>query len=397
MNRIASCLIVCAIANVPCIPAAGAATEAVVYSFRGYPIDGATPVAGVIGVDGTLYGTTSSGGTNSLDGGTVFSLNPATGTETVLHSFCTPECEDGANPEAGLTDVKGTLYSTTEGGGSYDDGTVFSVDPATGAETVLYDFYEYGNGDAYYPLAGLIHSGDLLYGTTVGGGYAGNSGTVFSVNPRTGTEVVRYDFCSQEGCYDGERPIAGLIDVNGTLYGTTVNGGTHDNRGTVFSLDPKTRSETVVYSFCAQLYCADGEEPYAGLVSAKGTGTLYGTTYYGGTYGRGTVFSVDPATGLETVLHSFASSGPDGEYPDAGLVEEGGKLYGTTTEGGADGGGTIFSIDLVTGAERVRHSFGSGADGSVPLAALQNVGGTLFGTTADGGAYGYGTVFSFKP
>ena len=145
----------------------------------------------------------------------------------------------------------------------------------------------------------------------------------------------------------------------------------------------------------------DGAFPSASLLDVDGT--LYGTTVGGGAYLScegtqfpkpcGTVFSITTA-GLEKVLHSFAWT--DGAFPAAGLVNVNGTLYGTTSYGGTYGGGTIFSITKA-GREKVLHSFGKGTDGGDPSAALINVGDTLYGTTTLGGANSLGTVFSLTP
>jgi uncharacterized repeat protein (TIGR03803 family) len=179
-----------------------------------------------------------------------------------------------------------------------------------------------------------------LYGTTYDGG-ANGKGTVFAVSP-SGTESVLHSFCAQSGCTDGSHPRSDLVlDTKGNLYGTTYDGGAN-GKGTVFAVSPSA-TETVLYSFCAQSGCRDGSRPQAGLVlDAKGN--LYGTTYSGGAKRRGTVFAVSPGE-TETVLHSFTAKGTDGCYPSAGLVlDDKGKLYGTTLSGGVNGGGTVFQV-----------------------------------------------------
>ncbi len=386
-------------------PAAEAATETVtvVYSFCSQDgcTDGYYPYARLIDVGGTLYGTTYYGGAHGY--GTVFSLNPTTGAETVLYSFCRKaNCTDGYELYSGVIKVGGALYGTTYGGGANGGGSVFKINLATGVEKMVYSFCSQAScADGQYPYAGLINVGGTLYGTTYDGG-ANSYGTVFSVEPTTGAETVVYSFCSQGGtnCTDGDYPYAGLINVGGTLYGTTYNGGAN-GYGTVFSVNPTTGAETVVYSFCSQKSCTDGDYPYAGLIDVGGT--LYGTTYDGGANGYGTVFSVNPTTGAETVVYSFCSQEgcTDGDYPQAGLIKAGGALYGTTIFGGGsancpNGCGTVFKVDVATGHEKRVYSFCSQAsctDGYYPYAGLINVGGTLYGTTYDGGANDDGTVF----
>jgi len=139
----------------------------------------------------------------------------------------------------------------------------------------------------------------------------------------------------------------------------------------------------------------DGTYPLASLV-IDAQGNLYGTTPEGGAFGAGTLFRVD-TTGEETVLYSF-TGGADGGYPYASLVLDAqGKLYGTTSEGGAFGAGTVFTVDT-TGEETVLYSFTGGADGGYPnfSPVIFDSVGNLYGTTALGGA-AYGVVFELSP
>jgi uncharacterized repeat protein (TIGR03803 family) len=253
-----------------------------------------------------------------------------------------------------------------------------------GKESAVYDFQ--GGSDGRIPEATLLNVAGTLYGTTAGGG-AGNCGTVFKVLAHSptlvGTERVLYSFLGGTG--DGCNPTnAPLIELNGTFYGTTFVGG---GQGVVFSVTP-SGVETVLHKFGGG---SDGINPIAGLVALNGT--LYGTTYEGGANGvngGGTVFAITPS-GTETVLHSFGT-GADGADPNAGLIVVNGTLYGTTAAGGTNGEGTVFSI-TPSGTETVLYNF-SGADGAEPAANLLAVKGTLYGTTLIGGSANFGTVFS---
>jgi uncharacterized repeat protein (TIGR03803 family) len=199
-------------------------------------------------------------------------------------------------------------------------------------------------------------------------------------------ETVLYSFAGAPS--DGVYPYADLINVGGTLYGTTFLGGA-DNKGTVFA-STTSGTETVLHSFTGG---TDGAYPYAGLIFVGGK--LYGTTESGGANNDGTVFKLT-TSGTETVLYSFAG-GTDGALPLADLVNVGGTLYGTTAQGGASGYGTIFALLGHSGPEFVLYSFHGGSDGAYPYAGLTNVGGTLYGTTYQGGASNdFGTVFSFS-
>lgn len=315
----------------------------------------------------------------------------ATVTETVLYSFCRlASCDDGANPSTPLTDVRGTLYGTTQGGGGvgcrgFGCGAVFKITTA-GVETVLHGF---GGGDGQYPEGGLTYvNGSTLYGTTQQGGAAGH-GTVFKIKPTGASYATLHHFASGG---DGEYPEGALTNVSGLLYGTTYGGGTHGS-GTVYTITT-AGVEMVFLSFKTK---SEGQRPYAGLTDVNGV--LYGTTWGGGgsecgKFGCGTVFKITTA-GVKTVLHSFA--GADGANPHANLIAVGSTLYGTTEDGGKHGSGTIFRIKTSGASYAVLHSFGSGSDGAYAYAPLINVNGTLYSTTLVGGTYHCGTVFEIKP
>jgi uncharacterized repeat protein (TIGR03803 family) len=391
------------------VPAAQAGREKVLYNFCSQQdcTDGGNPSSGLTEVNGVLYGMTRSGGAGLCFGGTpacgtVFALDPQTGSETVLHSFTDPDT-DGIFPSGGVIAVKGKLYgTTTDGGGSNGGGTVFTLDPQTGAESLLHSFF--GGSDGYVPEGWLISVKGTLYGTTMSGGSDGcfgyGCGTVFAVNRKTGAETVLHAFISGA---DGAFPSAGLVAVNGTLYGTTTQGGGNvscsNGCGTVFAINPKTGAETVVYAFTGG---SDGSDPAAGLINVKGT--LYGTTAAGGAHAAGTVFALDPQTGAHTVLYSFCSQQncTDGQGPDAGLTNVNGTLYGTTPQGGANTFGTVFALDLGSNAEKVLYSFGSqpnSTDGQIPRGGVIANGKWLYGMTYLGGsgtAGSGGVVFAVK-
>lgn len=367
----------------------------VLYSFKGGFEDGANPTAGLINLNGTLYGTTLDGGGDEchhVGCGTAFAITKS-GRESVLYDFKGNfKGKKGLHPFSALLDVNGALYSTTAGGGANNDGTVFAI-TTSGKETVLHSF-EGPPDDGEFPVAGLINVNGTLYGTTEWGGSCG-CGTVFSITT-SGGETVLHSFAG--GSEDGDHPYAGLIHVNGTLYGTTRFGGSGScsysgisGCGTVFSITT-SGTETVLYSFKGGE--TDGETPEAGLIDINGT--LYGTTVGGGAHSDGTVFSIT-TSGAETVLHSFPGHKRDGKYPDAGLVNAKGILYGTTGEGGANRSGTVFKI-TTSGKETVLYSFNGGkTDGASPQASLIVVNGKLYGTTEYGGASDDGTVFSLAP
>jgi uncharacterized repeat protein (TIGR03803 family) len=364
------------------------ATFTVLYSFKGLA-DGSFLYAGLVrDAAGNLYGTTIAGGTSGK--GTVFKLDP-TGTKTVLHSFTGPPL-DGQYPEADLIrDAAGNLYGTTPYGGTSDAGRVFKVD-TTGAESVLHSFT--GTPDGSQPYAGLVQdAAGNFYGTTYGGGDLGK-GMVFKLDT-TGQVTVLHSFA---GVPDGQFPNTKLVrDAAGNLYGTTEIGGDPkcnfaNGCVMVFKLDA-TGTETVLHSFTESR--ADGGYPEGGLVR-DASGTLYGTTYFGGASNLGTVFKLDNA-GVETVLYSFTGGATDGAYPLAGLLQGAtGTLYGTTNLGGASNLGTVFRV-TASGTETMLRSLRGGSDGRNPRAGLvQDPAGNLYGTTSAGGPHNKGTVFKLS-
>lgn len=356
-----------------------AQTFAVLYAFNNY--DGSQPRAGLISdLAGNLYGTTQRGG--RYDYGTVFKLDK-TGVETVLHSFAAGL--DGWYPEAPLLrDQSGNLYGTTTLGPSL--GTVFKIDTA-GKETVLYSFA--GTPDAGFPLSGLIQdSSGNLYGTTVQGGVY-SWGAVFKLDTQ-GVETVLKSFDLGAA---GHYPYGNLLrDSAGNLYGTTAQGGDpvcnfSNGCGTVFKLDA-SGNHTVLHTFGT--LTSDGQMPLSGLVADK-IGNVYGTTYSGGAHGHGAVFKLSVGTKKGRILYSF--NGGDGQFPSAALVlDTAGNLYGTTLEGGTYGFGSVFKVDA-TGHETVLYNFSGGIDGRYPVSSLLlDSSGNLYGTTRLGGR-GYGVIF----
>ena len=266
-------------------------------------------------------------------------------TFSTLHNFTSHSSghgnSDGAHPWAGLTLSNETLYGTAEQGGSSGNGSVFKIKTDGTGFTTLHSFTG-GSGES--PIAKLILSGHSLYGTTYTGGSSGK-GTVFKINT-DGTGFtnlhsfaatgVSFPYTNSEGAY----PVAGLILSGDTLYGTASEGGSF--RGTIFSITINGTDFTVLYRFTKILNTtnSDGAYPYAGLVLSGNT--LYGTALYGGKSGKGTVFAVTTNGSAFTNLHNFTATyapyhtNSDGANPYAGLVLAGNALFGTTYRGGIE-------------------------------------------------------------
>lgn len=361
--------------------------------------NGAQPFNGALiqGLDGYLYGTTSSGGANSS--GTIFKVTPA-GNLTTIYSFCSQTgCADGSRPGTLVLAANGVMYGTTEFGGAnqctvgsqtFGCGTIFQLSPS-GVVNTLHNF---AGSDGASPNGSgplVIGTDGNLYGSTFFGG-AGNTGTIFKITP--GGNLTTLDsFCTGSGCLGGYAPSPLIQGADGNFYGTTSY--------TMFKVTPQgvgTTLDTIAGS--------SGYAMYAGLVQAT-NGTFYGVASAGGNgttpscdqsggAGDGTVFSLTPG-GEEATLYSFLNS-IDGSTPNAALIQAtDSNLYGTTACGGANGAGTIFSI-TPAGAFTPYHSLAApaGLGAAVQGGLLQAPDGSFYGTTPADGTNNKGTVFNFS-
>ena len=370
-------------------PRAHAQTFSVVHNFTGGN-DGGVPFNGFTANGKIFYGTTSAGGTSNY--GVVFKLN-ASHVETVLHNFAGGT--DGATPQGQLIRDKANLYGTTIAGGASGAGTVFVV---TGdKESVLYSFA--GGTDGAVPEAGLtLDAAGNLYGTTSQGGANGN-GTVFKLAaPKTKggtwTESVVYSFGTGT---DGATPVGGVsFDSAGNLYGTTSAGGAY-GFGTVFQLVPGASwTENILYNF---QNANDGAVPYAGLISDK-KGNFYGAATEGGSNGGGTIFELTPVNGnwTFTVLYSLPGWGISGTFRNV-VLDSSGNLYGTTHCDGDYNSGTVYELTPSgdSWTYTLLYTFTGSTDGLYSVSDLVLSQKKLYGTTLYGGANGNGVVYEVTP
>jgi len=410
-----------------------------IYSFTG-GANGADPNAALVFGGGKyasdLFGTTPYGGNASCypsGCGTVFQLKPGTNwTQTVIYSF--QGGADGANPVASLAVSKdGILYGTTENGGLTGNGTVFELKPPTSkggswTETVLYNFN--GTAAATVDISGTTVTQTEGSSFVTGSAWVGMpvsfcipppakdptepctpAGTYTVASVQSATQLTLTESAgSEEGYYllvqDGTEPVGNLTLLsNGKLYGTTFGGGSN-GAGTAFQLTPPTGSgpwtEDVIYNFGGGTQAGqDGAGPEGGFVLSKSD--LYGTTY-AGTNG-GVVFKLSPGKTAwsETILYSFKSYAT-GYEPYGNLVQDSnGVIYGTTTAGGQDGYGILFSLTAPESGKgqytlTTIHAFTNGADGGSPYGGLLlGSNGVLYATVTSGCEYGVGGVLEFTP
>jgi len=318
---------------------------------------------------------------------------------------------DGAHAEGPIAlDASGNMYGTTYSGGANNKGTVWEI-TASGVYKDLHDFGSVTN-DGANPLVGVtLDSAGNLYGTTVFGGaneVAGaiaGGGMVWEIT-NAGVYEDLHDFGAGK---DGYYPVAGVtLDSSGNIYGTTEDGGANSSAdgetggGNAWMIT-STGTYQDLHDFGAG---TDGVHPCAN-VTLDSAGNLYGTTIFGGAntsanggVGGGTVWKLN-LSGTYKILYSFGA-GADGFAPDAAVtLDSSGDLFGTTgcggkygvNDGDLDPGGIVWEITS-SGAYKDLHDFNFGNDGYRPVAAVTfDAAGDMFGTTEIGGPNSYGTVW----
>lgn len=292
----------------------------------------------IVGQDGNLYGETSGGGADYE--GTVFEFMTS-GAINNFYSFEPPAGNTPAGPM--MQGVDGNFYGVTEASATFGyEGTIYKLQ-TNGTITTLYSF-TYTNGvintNGFEPESGLVQGPDgTLYGTTIAGGTSSaNSdngyGTIFKITTNGGFQTM-WSFSGTNGSTPENVPL--VFGPDGNLYGTTFGGGTNGNDGTIFSISPSGNFTSLV----SLNPNTQGADIYGGLLLAK-DGNFYGTTYGGG----GTVFEVT-TNGTFTTLYQFGQSEFDGNEPRGTLIQgSDGNIYGTTLAGGTNNAGTIFKLTL---------------------------------------------------
>jgi len=379
-------------------------------SFTGSGLgNGSNPQASLTSAgNGRFYGTASGGGANDL--GTIFEFDSATGGITLKASFTGAGSGNGTGPTASLTSAgNGKFYGTASGGGANNLGSIFEFDPSTGDITLKASFTGFGPGNGSNPLASLTSAGNgKFYGTAYEGG-ANNLGSIFEFDPATSDITLKYSFTDAQGI-GGANPNAALTPSgNGTFYGTTLSGGADCNLvanscgGTLFEFDPATGSITNKASFLGfnGIGSGNGAFPLSDL-TPTGNGKFYGTTYFGGTSGYGTIYEFDPASGGVTIKASFVPGSGRPFQPWAALTPSGdGKFYGTSVQGGVNNRGSIYEFDPASGGITLKASFTNSIGtrtGVSPIAALTPAAnGKFYALATFGGANNQGTIVEFDP
>lgn len=385
-----------------------------------YPEIGANPQANLIwGPNGKLYGTTYNGG--AYGDGVVFQIT----TNGAYATLCSFAGTNGAHPMSSvLLSRDGNFYGTTQMGGN-GFGVVYCLTPS-GTLSTLGSFDYLFNGA--FPLSALVEDAATnLYGTASAGGGAGTgAGTIFEI-PATNHQIIvgvatltssphsglvagpgdvfygaAFDFLYRFTPTNGNVQVfnqgnggfsiysAPHFGSDGRLYDTAFWGGAN-GYGTAFACTTNG-TVTTLYPFSASA----GAQPQGGLAQ-DAAGNLYGTTYNAGPLRNGTVFSLR-TNGVVTNLVVFGST--NGAYPHAGLLlNTNGILYATAYLGGGNGSGNGVVLCVATNGQNFTNlvTFYS-TNGAYPVGGvIRDRAGNLYGTTAQGGFYDYGTVFKLDP
>jgi uncharacterized repeat protein (TIGR03803 family) len=277
---------------------------AVLHDFLTNGIDGKSPNGGLIrGFDGSLYGTTLSGGVSNA--GTVFKMSTNGTGYTTLYSFTGVDLVDGASPGTALfQDSHGVLFGTTQVLSVNNFGTVFQLTTNGTGFAILHRFTGQAANDGSQPLGSLVQGRDgFLYGTTGFGGGGTNQGIVFKINTNGAAYGILWRFATNNP--NGFRPSAGLaVANNGLLYGTaTFSDSAHNNAGTAFRMDESGGNFMVLHNFTAS---PDGDRPVTRLVRGS-DGAWYGVTQFGGNANLGTAFKIFPPVTIDSIAPAGAS------------------------------------------------------------------------------------------
>ena len=316
------------------------------------------------------------------DRGVIFAIDPDGTGYSILHRFAGAP-DDGANPRHdAMTLINGVLYGTALRGGAHRGGVIFSIGTDGTNYTILHDF-RFASGDQSHSC--FVEYNGMLYDMTAKGGAHG-AGVMFQIAPDGSGYHHNYSFRE----IGGSQPHGALALSGGVFYGMTRKGGKHDF-GVIFSIDPDGKHYHRLHDFKGGKY--DGATTDHGYVTISGS-TMYGMTTMGGVANDGVVFSMNLDGTNFTILHTFGKKTHDGRNPYGSLMLNGADLYGTTANGGDFGKGTVFHITTDGATYQVLHSFSGKPDGEKPIDNVTLINGMLYGMTTKGGANKLGTIFA---
>ena len=351
------------------------AADTIIHSFAGPPNDGYSP-SGLTLVGNVFYGVTGYGGPNSGQG-VLYRINPDGTGYTILHTFHGGST-DAARPVGRLIVDGSNVYGVSKNGGTNNFGTIYSMDLTNGNVTVLHSFAG-GTNDGEFPCASIVLIDSTLYGSAELGG-PDNLGVVFKINTNGTGFGILHPFAT--GTSDGHLPLGGLTLVGSTLFGTTAQGGSRSNGGTLFKIDADGSNYAILHAF--GVVTGDGWNVEEDL-TLVGT-TFYGVTNQGGSAGTGTIFKIETSGTGYAVLYSFeGTSGNDG-HPSSPLLTIGNRLIGTTDPIDNTIPDLVYSIKNDGSDFEVLYKFnGPTTEGREPGGNLYVIGQNLFGGAIYGG------------
>ena len=394
-----------------------ASSSSTIYSFGATePIDGAVPKGSLTSVNGLLFGRTTTTIVTARPPpmtigsyGVIFHFDPnnVASTYSIDHVFAGGDLDDGDNPRHdAMTPLNGLLYGTTLGGGTHNNGIIFSIGQDGTDYQVLLSLHN-SIGDESHSCF-VVGQNGILYGMTASGGDNGE-GVIFSFNPATPTPTptatptampANFQTLFSFACASstGKEPHGRLtLDPNLTiLYGMTRKGGDHD-LGVVFKFDTSDNTYSELHDFAGGH--DDGATSDHGYVVQSGD-HLYGMTTNGGHHDDGVLFRIKTDGSSFDLLHKFGETHHDGKNPYGSLLLVDNKLYGTTANGGDNDLGTVFVINTDGNNYQRLYSFSgqtNNDDGSKPIDNVILVNGWLYGMATEGGAKGQGTIFKVSP
>lgn len=336
-----------------------------------------------VGSNGLLYGLAGDGGPTGSHG-TIFSIDPSTGAYNMLHSFS--NSINGIQPWGSLTlSPNGLLYGFCYYGGAYNYGTLFSFNTFSNQFTKVIDLNDFtGRSPNFGNL--MVASTGNMYVMFTAGNLAGKGG-LYEFDYANGNLIPRVNFNTG---LEGNHPAGKLfVAPNNKIYSTTIYGGTHD-KGTIYEFNLSNFSHSKLIDFTI----TNGARPYGGLMQAS-DGKLYGMTAEGGNTNNGVIYQFDIGSNIFNVIHHF--SGTDGAHPQGELIEYNGKLYGLTMEGGIYNLGVIFEFDL-TGATYNKKVDIDSSNCNLPYGSLTLMpNGIMYGLGVGGSQSSAGGIFSYSP
>ncbi|MEO9871764.1 MAG: choice-of-anchor tandem repeat GloVer-containing protein, partial [Ekhidna sp.] len=330
----------------------------------------------ILEVNGKFYGTTQSGGLYGR--GAIFTIDADGSNYEVLFSF---QDSNGRWPQGQLLYSHGALWGVTRFGGDKDDGAIYTIDLDGANFEVVHYFDESVNGAE--PVTGLIKYQNQLLGLTSKGGPAFGLGTIFSIEVSTQSYELIHEF--ESGSVFFGTSWAALLELEGKIYGTTNREGAN-GYGEIFRLNPDGTGFTILHEFDL----TTGGEPFGKLVYSNSK--IWGTCSIGGEIGNGVIFNVELDGSNYTMVHSF--NGDNGDRPIGSLAENDGFLWGTTLRGGLENLGTLFRIKI-DGSDFEKVFDNDLLSGHTPSSIPLIYGDRIYIAINRGGKNNFGTIVSF--